>query len=91
MSLKHKNVLEPRTLIECGRCNVENFYVFISGYTIGININKNYSSMLNVGNYAKLSSCGQVKFCMVCFQVKCFMLCKDGDDLGALPPEVAKA
>jgi hypothetical protein len=70
---------------------VENFYVFISGYTIGININKNYSSMLNVGNYAKLSSCGQVKFCMVCFQVKCFMLCKDGDDLGALPPEVAKA
>ncbi len=46
--------------------------------------------MLNVGSCAKISSCGQVKFCMVCFQVKCFMFCKDGDDFGALPPEVAK-
>ncbi len=33
----------------------------------------------------------QVKFCMVCFQVGCVMLCKDGDDFGALPREAAKA
>ncbi len=70
---------------------MENFYVFVSGYTIGININKNCSSMLNVGSCAKFSSCGQMKFCMVCFQVRCFMLCKDGNDFGALPPEAIKA
>jgi hypothetical protein len=70
---------------------VEDFYVFVTGYTIGININKNSSSMLNVGSCARISSWGQVKFCMVCFQVGCVMLCKDGDDFGALPREVAKA
>jgi hypothetical protein len=91
MSPKHKNVLKPWTLIECGGCNVENFYVFVSGYTIGININNNCSSMLNVVSGARFSSCGRVKFCMVCFQVGCVMLCKDGDDFGALPPKATKA
>ncbi len=70
---------------------MEDFYVFVTGYTIGININKNFSSMLNVGSCARFSSCGHVKFCMVCFQVGCVMLCKDGDDFGALPREAAKA
>jgi len=64
--------------------------VFINGYTIGININNDYSSMLNANSCARFSSCGWVKLCMVCFQVGCVMLCKDGDDFGALPPKAAK-
>ncbi len=91
MSPKHRNVLEPWTLIECGGYNGEYFYVFVNGYTIGININNNYSSMLNVGSCARFSSCGWVKFCMVYFQVRCVMLCKDGDNFGALPPKATKA
>jgi hypothetical protein len=78
-------------LIECGGYNGEYFYVFVNGYTIGININNNYSSMLNVGSCARFSSCGWVKFCMVYFQVRCVMLCKDGDNFGALPPKATKA
>jgi hypothetical protein len=78
-------------LIECGGCNEEYFYAFVNGYTIGININNNYSSMLNVGSCGRFSSCGWVKFCVVCFQVKCVMLCKDGDNFGALPPKATKA
>jgi len=70
---------------------VEYFYVFVSGYTIGININNNCSNMLNVGSCARFSSCGWVKFCMVCFQVGCVMLYKDGDNFGTLPPKVARA
>ncbi len=31
-----------------------------------------------------------MKFCMVCFQVGCVMLCQDGDNFRALPPEVAR-
>jgi hypothetical protein len=31
-----------------------------------------------------------MKFYMVCFQVGCVMLCKDGDNFKALPPEVAR-
>ncbi len=27
---------------------------------------------------------------MVCFQVGCVMLCKDGDNFGALPPKATK-
>ncbi len=46
--------------------------------------------MLNVNSCARFSSCGWVKFCMVCFQVGCVMLCKDGDNFGALPPKATK-
>jgi len=65
--------------------------VFVSGYTIGMNNNNNCSNMLNVGNRARFSSCGWVKFCMVCFQVGCVMLCKDGDNFGTLTRKAAKA
>ncbi len=65
--------------------------MFVSGYMIGINNNINCTSLLNVGSCARVSSCGWVKFYMVCFQVGCVMLCKDGDNLGALPLEVARA
>jgi hypothetical protein len=65
--------------------------VFVNGYTIGININNDCSSMLNVGGCARFSLCGWVKLCMVCFQVGCVMLCKDGDDFGTLPPKATKA
>jgi len=85
MSPKCKNVLGP--LIECGGCNEEYFYVFVSGYMIGINNNINCTSMLNASSCVRFSSCGWVKFCMVCFQVGCVMLCKDGDNFGALPLE----
>jgi len=64
--------------------------VFVSGYTIGININNDCSNMLNDGGCARFSSCGWVKLCMVYFQVGCVMLCKDGDDFGR-PPEAARA
>jgi hypothetical protein len=46
--------------------------------------------MSNANTCVRFSSCGWVKFCMVCFQVGCVMLCKDGDNFGALPPEAAK-
>jgi len=90
MSPKRKNVLGPWTLIKCGGCNDKYFYVFVSGYTIGINNNINCTSTLNAGSCARFSSCGWVKFYMVCFQVGCVMLCKDGDNFGALPLKAAK-
>ncbi len=46
--------------------------------------------MLNASSCARFFSCGWMKFCMVCFQVGCVMLCKDGDNFKALPPEVAR-
>jgi len=36
--------------------------MFVSGHTIRINGNNNYSSMLNVSSCARFSSCGWVKF-----------------------------
>ncbi len=70
---------------------MEYFYVFVNGYTIGIKIDNDCSNMLNAGSCARFSSCGCVKLCMVYFQVGCVMLCKNGDNFGTLPPEVARA
>jgi hypothetical protein len=91
MSPKHRNVLGPWTLTKCGGYNEEYFYVFVNGYTIGINNNINCISMLNVGSCTRFSSYGWVKFCMVSFHVGCVMLCKDGDNFGALPLEATRA
>jgi len=44
--------------------------------------------MLNAGSCIRFSSCGWVKFCMA---FGCVMLCKDGDNFGALPLEAARA
>jgi len=33
---------------------------------------------------------GWVKFCIVSFQGGCVMLCKDGDNFGALPPKATR-
>ncbi len=46
--------------------------------------------MSNASSCARFFSCGWMKFYMVCFQVGCVMLCKDGDNFKALPPEVAR-
>jgi hypothetical protein len=46
--------------------------------------------MLNAGSCARFYSCGWVKLCIVCFQVGYVMLCKDGDNFGALPLEATK-
>jgi hypothetical protein len=77
--------------MECQGCNEVYFYVFVSGYTIGINRNNNYSSMLNASSCARFCSCWWVKFYMVCFQVGCVMLCKDGDNCVTLTPKAAIA
>jgi hypothetical protein len=70
---------------------MRNTFMFVNGYTIGIdNNNNNCSSMLNDASCARFSSCGWVKFCMVCFQVGCVVLCKDGDNFGTLTPKGAK-
>jgi len=89
MSPKRKKVLGP--LINYGGCNEEYFYVFVNGYTIGINSNNNCSSMLNASSCARFSSCGWVKLYMICFQIRRVMLCKDGDNCGTLTPKVARA
>ncbi len=47
--------------------------------------------MLNASSCARFFSCGWVKFCMVRFQVGCVMLCKDGDNFGAVTTKATKA